>query len=274
MRASVAAFVAVAGLAAAANAQQATFSVVMTPGVVGNNALVNGVVRVSWTDAAGVGYAGGAFRLRFNDSGNNFAAANVVTPSNSNNGINSETTAQRVGVTAGELPTGAGTVADSWTSGRRPKRAYLADATDPSSIQSGGGFRFPPNGPGATDMHYSVESQSGVLYLTGRNGASVENRIEHAQIPRSLQPDPLFFDPGTSIDLFKFQVRSPATGLGTVTITPEVLSASIFISDAGAQHMLTANQISATGGTFAYSPSPSTLALLGLGGLVAGRRRR
>jgi len=125
-------------------------------------------------------------------------------------------------------------------------------------------------------VHYSAEpgGAAGNVLLTGRNGANVENRIEHAQVPPGVLSDPLFFEPATSFDLFKFAVRAPLTGSGTVTITPEVLSASIYISEQGAQHMLTAAQISATGGSFTYTPSPSTLALLGLGGLVAGRRRR
>jgi len=273
MRASVAAFVAVAGLAAAANAQQATFSVQLDhSGNLANGTVVNGTVRVVWSDPNGSnqGLAGGAFRLRANGLG----VADVLSPNNSAGGINSEANGNRVGVPASELPAGAGTIADSWTLGRRPKRAYYQDATDPASLTSGGGFRFPTLGTGPTDMHYSVEQQSNITYLTGRNGASVENRIEFAQFPKTLQADQLFYEGRTTVDLFKFQVRAPLTGAGTVTITPEVLSASIFTSDAGAQDMLTAAQISATGGTFTYSPSPSTLALLGLGGLVAGRRRR
>jgi hypothetical protein len=238
-----------------------------------NGSVINGTVTVAWTAPGGVGYAGGAFRLRMDGLG----TSDVLFPNNNTGGVNSETTAQRVAIPASELTDPAfGTTTTNWTSGRRPKRGYLADATDPSSLQSGGGFRFPPNGTGPTDVHYSVEQQAGVTYLTGRNGAGVENRIEHAQIPRALQADPLFFDPSANLDIFKFQVRAPLTGFGTVTITPEVLSASIFTSDAGAQVMLTAQQIAATGATFQYGvvPAPSTLALMGLGGLVAARRRR
>jgi uncharacterized protein (TIGR03382 family) len=273
MRASVAAFVAVAGLAAAANAQQATFSVVLDhSGNVANGTIVNGAVHVVWSDPNGSnqGLAGGAFRLRANGLG----VADVLFPNNSTNGVNSESSGNRVGVPAGDIAPPGGTIGDSWTAGRRPKRAYFQDAGDPTTLVSGGGFRFSTLGTGPTDMHYSVEQQAGITYLTGRNGASVENRIEFAQFPRSLQADPLFYENRNSIDLFKFQIRAPLTGAGTVTITPEVLSASIFTSDAGAQDMLTAAQITATGASFTYSPSPSTLALLGLGGLVAGRRRR
>jgi len=265
MRASVAAFLAVAGLAAAANAQQATFSVVLSDANVANGATVNGTVRVTWTDAAGIGYAGGAFRLRMVDSGGNFGVANVLNPNNSASGVNGEATNEQV--TFGQGGT------NRWTFGRRPKRVYI-NADGEST--SGGGFRFPTLGTGPTDVHYSAEpgGAAGNVLLTGRNGANVENRIEHAQVPPGVLSDPLFFEPATSFDLFKFAVRAPLTGSGTVTITPEVLSASIYISEQGAQHMLTAAQISATGGSFTYTPSPSTLALLGLGGLVAGRRRR
>jgi hypothetical protein len=264
MRASVAAFVAVAGLAAAANAQQATFSVVLSSaGPVPNGTTVNGTVRVSWTDAQGVGYAGGAFRLRMSDTGNNFGASDILNPNNTNGGVNGESGTEQV--TFGQGGT------QRWTFGRRPKRVLLDEFGDPLS---GGGFRFPTLGTGPTDVHYSADTVAGVTYLTGRNGAGVENRIEHAQVPAGVLADPRFFENAASFDLFKFAVRAPATGSGVVTITPEVLSASIYISDQGAQHMLTAAQISATGASFSYVPSPSTLALLGLGGLVAGRRRR
>jgi uncharacterized protein (TIGR03382 family) len=264
MRASVAAFLAVAGLAAAANAQQATFSVVLSDAAVANGATVTGSVRVTWTDAQGIGYAGGAFRLRMQDTGNNFGPANILNPNNSAGGVNGEATNEQV--TFGQGGT------NRWTFGRRPKRVYI---NSDGESTSGGGFRFPTLGTGPTDVHYSAEpGGAGITLLTGRNGANVENRIEHAQVPPGVLSDALFFETATSFDLFKFAVRAPLTGSGAVTITPEVLSASIYISDQGAQHMLTAAQISATGGTFTYTPSPSTLALLGLGGLVAGRRRR
>jgi uncharacterized protein (TIGR03382 family) len=265
MRASVAAFLAVAGLASAANAQSAVFSVVLSSGSVANGATVTGTVRCTWTDTAGIGYAGGAFRLRMNDSGGLFGPANVLNPNNSSGGVNGESATEQV--TFGQGGT------NRWTFGRRPKRVYLDQFGDPTS---GGGFRFPTLGTGPTDVHYSAEpgGNPNDTLLTGRNGANVENRIEHAQVPPGVLSDPLFFENSTSFDLFKFAVRAPLTGSGTVTITPEVLSASIYISDQGAQHMLTSAQFSGTAGSFTYTPSPSTLALLGLGGLVAGRRRR
>jgi len=257
MRASVAAFVAVAGLAAAANAQTAVFSVVLsTAGPVPNGTTVTGAVHVTWVDAAGIGYAGGAFRLRANGLG----VSDVLNPNNSAGGVNGEAGSEQV--TFGQGGT------QRWTFGRRPKRVYIDAFGDP---QSGGGFRFPPLNTGPTDVHYSVEQQGGITYLTGRNGASVENRIEFAQIPPGLQADPLFFENAASFDLFKFAVRAPTSGSGTVTITPEVLSGAIFTSAQGAQDMAV---VTSTGATFTYAPAPSTLALLGLGGLIAGRRRR
>jgi hypothetical protein len=264
---------AVLALAASAQAQYAmTYSIALsTPGPVANGALVQGAVHCSWVRPDGLGYAGGAFRLRMDGLG----VADVFTPSNTNGGINSETTAQRVGVRfPSPIPPPYGTVSDSWTSGRRPKRAYLADETDPGSVQSGGGFRFPPMGSGPTDMHYSVEQQSGITYLTGRNGAGVENRIEHAQLPRALQGDPLFFEPSTDFDLFKFQVRAPLTGSGAATITPEILSSSIFTSETGAQVILTVNQIQALGASFTYTPAPAAALPLLLAAWATPRLRR
>src|SRR2546430_2101349 len=83
----------------------------------------------------------------------------------------------------------------------------LLDA--PASLISGGGFRFPPQGYGATDPHYSVELQAGVTTLTLRNGAPRDIGIEHAQLPSSLQVDPVFFEPAADLDIFKFRIRAP-----------------------------------------------------------------
>jgi len=266
---------ALATLAGAASAQTVTFSVIINPGPVGNGALVTGSVHVVWTPGASgaSGLAGGQFRLAFNDSGHNFTTAGITAPLGTSGGTNGvESTRDNVGVPAGELPAGAGTSADRWTLGRRPKRQYLADASDPASATGGGGFRFPGLGTGPTDLAYTAENQGGVIYLTGRNGAGTENRIEFAQTARGVNlPDPLFYESQRSFDLFKFQIRTPATGAGVISILPDVAIATLYVSDQGAQ--VTPVITSAAGGV-AYSPSPSTLALLGLGGLVAGRRRR
>lgn len=274
-------------LAGVANAQTATFSIVLNPpapGPVANGTMITGSVRVTWTrgTTSASGLAGGQFRIRFTDSGNNFGISGVTNPNGGSGGINGETTAQRVGVPLAEVLVAypgdtnlgtnpGGTVSDSWTSGRRPKRAYLQDSGDPTSLQSGGGFRFPPNGSGNTDVHYVVEGVAGNVILSGRNGMGVENRIEYAQTPRGLQADPLFYESQTTFDLFKFKITMPATGSGTITAMPEVAVASLFSSDQGAQ---VTPAVSTTSATVTYTPAPSTLALLGLGGLIVGRRRR
>lgn len=254
--------------AGAAMAQTARFSVSVSPaGPVTNGTVVSGVVRVDWTagTSGAIGYAGGRFRLRMGGLG----LADVLFPNGSNGGINSELSTDRVGVPAGELTPPAGTVSDQWTLGRRPARAYLTNA--PNGFTSGGGFRFPPLGTGPTDMHYSVEQQSGVTYLTGRHATGPEDQIELAQVPPGLQPDPLFFESAAGVDLFKFQVRAPLTGGGTVTITPEVAFARLYTSSSGAQVTPT---VSITPGVFTYTPSPASLAPLALGILAAARRRR
>jgi hypothetical protein len=246
---AVAAVIAVAGLTAAATAQNVTLSITGLPaGNVANGTSVTGFVRLSWTATGGIGYAGGAFRLRMDG----LSVADVTVP----NEVNTE----RVGIN------GASTV---WSSGRRPR------TLDGNTTNADGTFRFPPQGTGATNVGYRVETQSGATYLTGRNGGGTENQIEHAQLPPALMPtDSELFVSAASFDLFKFTVRAPLTGSGTVTITPEMLSAAIFTSVNGAQVQTTANQRTMVAGSFTYTPAPSTLALLGLGGLVAGRRRR
>jgi MYXO-CTERM domain-containing protein len=261
---------ALATLAGAASAQTITFSVVFNPvGPVGNNTLVNGTVHVVWNGGTtgATGLAGGQFRIRFTDP--NFTAAGIVNPLGSAAAL--EATGDRVGALASELPPGGGTISDRWTLGRRPKRSYFADATDSSTLTGGGGFRFPSLGTGPTDLAYTAETQAGVVYLTGRNGGGTENRIEFAQVARSLNGDPLFYESQTSFDLFKFQIRTPASGAGVIVALPEIAIATLYTSDSGAQTNAT---LIGAPGSVAYSPSPSTLALLGLGGLVAGRRRR
>jgi hypothetical protein len=259
---------ALATLAGAASAQTITFSVVMSPaGPVANGTTVNGTVRATWTGGASgaSGLAGGQFRLRFGDTGGNFSVTNVLIPT--------EGSTNQVGVANPNDPL-APIPSTSWTLGRRPKTAYnVEDSENPGSyvLQSGGGFRFPSLGAGPTDLAYRAENQGGIVYLTGRNGANVENRIEFAQVARSLQSDVNFYVSSTSFDLFKFRVTAPATGAGTVTVLPEISIATLYTSDSGAQTNAT---LSGVAGTFTYAPAPSTLALLGLGGLVAGRRRR
>jgi hypothetical protein len=264
---------AILALATSAHAQSVTFSVVLsTADPVSPGAVINATVRCTWQDPQGIGFAGGAFRFRIDDTAGPFAMANVVAPNNNSGGVNSESTGDRVGVPASELFPGEGTVPDRWTLGRRPKRAFLQDATDPTSLSIGGGFRFPPLGTGPTDLHYSVEQQTGVTYLTGRNGAGAENRIEFANLPPVLAEDPRWFERATAFDLFKFQVRAPLSGSGTVTITPEILLASIFISDAGAQHVLSPDQIHTTPASFTYIPAAGPAALLPLAIAFALRR--
>jgi hypothetical protein len=264
------AILATCGLAAAAHAQHITYSVLLsTSGPVPSGTTVSGTVRCEWVWAYGAGYAGGAFRLRMDG----LSIGDVLSPDNSTGGINGEDAQDRVSVPAAELPPGAGTVSDRWIIGRRPKRAYLADATDPGSIQAGGGFRFPPIGTHATDMHYSVEAQSGITYLTGRNGSGVETQIGHVQLPRSLLNDPLFYEPAAALDLFKFTVRAPRSGTGTVTITPEVLSATAYDDTGRHDHHFIDGEISAVGVSFSYVPGPGGLLVLTLASFTLLRVR-
>jgi hypothetical protein len=258
------------GLACSAHAQSATYSITLsTPGPIQHGDLVQGTLRCAWQDPAGVGYAGGAFRLRMDGLG----IADVLVPNNSTNGVNSETSGQRVGVPASEIPPGHGwgTVADGWTSGRRPKRAYLDGDPEPTGLVAGGGFRNPPNNNNS--LHYSVEFQAGATYLTGRNAANVEIWIEHAQAPLAAQGDPLFFEPSSDFALFKFQVRAPLSGSGTVTITPEIQVAAIYATPDGAQDLLTPAQIQTLSASFTYVPAPGLSPLIGIALTISLRRR-
>jgi MYXO-CTERM domain-containing protein len=235
----------VAACASLAQAQTVTYSVVLsTSGPVPTGAAVEATVRVAWSGASGIGYAGGALRMRLDG----VAASQIDLPS--------EVAADHIGVG------GQSTV---WGSGRRPRADRGGGLAD-------GGFRFPPAGSGPTSLAYRAETQGGIAYLTARNGGNTEVRIEHAQLPPGLmQVDSTLFVSEASFDLFKFVVHAPAFGNGTVTVTPEVTYASIFTSAAGANVRA---QFSATAASFTYTPAPAGLAVLGIGGLLVARRRR
>jgi hypothetical protein len=232
-----------AGTAAAAPAQTATFRVLLSPaGPVGQGDRVDGVVRVEWSYPGAVGYLDGAFRLRMDG----LSVGDVDVPN--------EIATERVGIN------GAATV---WSSGRRPR------TFDGASGESGGGFRFLiPQGTGPTQLSYRVENQAGATYLTGRNGSNIENRIEHVQDAAFNNP---FFITDTAFDLFRFSVRAPTHGVGTVTITPEISIAAILLTPNGANTNVPATGI---GASFTYLPGPGAVGLLCWAGASTLPRRR
>jgi hypothetical protein len=260
------------GWAGAAAAQSAVYSVVFsTAGPVPSGGVVEGTMHCAWVDPTGIAYFGGAYRLRMDGLG----VADVLSPNNSNDGVNGENSTDWVSVPASKIPLPGGPVTDRWSSGRRPRSAYLLDASDPDSVVADGGYRFPPLGTFPTNLRYRVEQHAGVTYLTGRNGQNMENWIENALFPPPYFLDPLLIDRGTDLELFKFQVRAPLSGAGTVTITPDVLSCAILTNlSSGAFHRLTHDQIQVVGGSFTYVPGPSVLAVLILGAAGGGRRVR
>jgi hypothetical protein len=207
-------------------------------------------VRVSWAAAGGIGYAGGAFRLRFDDSGGNFGVADIILP----NEVNTE----RVGIN------GASTV---WSSGRRPR------TLDGETGNADGHFRFPPQSINNND--YRAENQGGTIYLTARNRSSFESQIEHAQLPPFYMPtDSTLFVSDASFDLFVFTVRAPLTGRGTVTIAPEMISGVVFTSAEGAGIQTTPAERTMVPASFTYVPLPPTGVVFAIVGLPGLRRRR
>jgi hypothetical protein len=231
------------GTSAAAQAQTATFRVVLFPaGPAGPGERVDGVVRLEWAYPSAIGYFGGAFRLRMDG----LAVGDVDLPN--------ESLSERIGIN------GAATV---WSSGRRPR------TLDGATGESGGGFRFlVQQGTGPTQVSYRAETQAGVTYLTGRNGVNVENRIEHVQEPLI---DNAFFITDTAFDLFKFSVRAPLSGAGTVTITPEISLAFILLTPNGGNMTVPATGV---GASFTYVPGPGGAVLLGVVVALQVRRRR
>jgi hypothetical protein len=208
--------------AGAARGQTASFSVILVPsGPGGPGTTVNATVRVTWSGGGAIGLAGGRMRLRLEGLG----ACNVPLPS--------EASSNRVGVPLEQLPPGGGTVSVSWTDGRRPKRAYLVDASDPSSLTSGGGFRSPPVGTGPTDLRYAVVAESGAVYVTATDAGGNETWVRYAQTARNALTDPVFFEPGAAIDLLKFRFQVPGGNAHTVRLVPEVQDALLYTDGAG-----------------------------------------
>jgi hypothetical protein len=202
-----------------------TFHVLLSSnGPVGNGVRVDGMIRVDWSYPGGVGYYGGAFRLRMNG----LSVGDIDLPV--------ETTAEHIGIN------GATTV---WSSGRRPR------TSDGATGDTGGGFRFPPIGSGPTDVRYVAEQQAGIAYLTSRNGQG-ENRIEHIQNPPNGPiPNP-FFVTDPTFDLFKFSVRAPMNGSGSVSIGAEINVAEILLNPV--TNFFTDVAVSATVASFTYGP--------------------
>jgi uncharacterized protein (TIGR03382 family) len=233
-------------LAGSAAAQSVTLTVTGLPTEpVPNGAVVAAYVRPSWSADGGIGYAGGAFRVRFDG----LSVADVTLPNENPN--------ERVGIN------GAVTI---WSSGRRPP------TLDGTTGNVDGTFRQPPQGN--SRLVYSVESQRGATYLTGRM-FGIERQIEHAQFPPALMPvDTSLFVSDASFDLFKFTIRAPLAGRGTVTITPEMISASIFIDANGAQVATTADQRTMIAASFTYTPGPPAVGPLALAAAGAALRRR
>jgi uncharacterized protein (TIGR03382 family) len=251
-------FLATVGLAAAvgtaSGAQNVTLAVTGLPtDPVPNGTAISAFVRLSWAAGGGIGYAGGAFRVRFDGLAE---ISDVVSPV----GVFVEQSTEQIGIN------GAATV---WSSGRRPR------TLDGATEHSGGMFRLPTNSPSPIGVHYRAERQNGVLYLTARNGQSVERQIEHAQLPPALMPtDNTLFVSDASFDLFKFTIRAPLAGRGTVTITPEMISAAIFTDANGAQLQTTAEQRTMVAASFTYTPGPPAAGPLALAAIGAALRRR
>jgi hypothetical protein len=249
------AFVITLSVAAAARGQTVVLSVAGLPeGPVANGQLVSGVVRVSWSDDEGLGYAGGAFRLRLSDSLQQLRAADILLPE--------ESCTEHIGIR------GASTV---WNEGRRPA------TLDGETGDADGSFRHPVAlVGGANELWYRAEARSGSVFLTGRNAGGIETQIEHSQPPLAFAAGGgSLFVSEASFDLFKFTVRAPLSGHGSVQISPEAARAVIYTTpDGRGRHHTTSDQRLFEGASFSYAPAPSALVALLLGGALMGRRRR
>jgi hypothetical protein len=219
-------------LASPAQAQSVTFQALLeTSGPIAHGQTVRGSIWVNWTpgSSAAIGYGLGAFRLRMDG----LTPADLDLPDEG---------------PPGTLP---------WDHGGRRPRSSVADVL--------GGFRFPPVSDfSPVGVHYATTVHDGAAYLTSITSAG-ENRIRHSQIA------PVFGNTGfvtdTMFKLFRFSVRAPLSGAGTVTITPEGLGTELFLDEDG-DRLAVPNQ--AAPASFSFAPAPASVLLL----VLAVPRRR
>lgn len=95
------------------------------------------------------------------------------------------------------------------------------------------------------------------------------------------QPSPAVLGVGAPVAMFRYTIDfSNATDGGTITITDEAIASQAnqsFFAFLGVWNAAVNVDVPVTGAgavTITFVPAPGALALLGLGGLVAGRRRR
>lgn len=129
---------------------------------------------------------------------------------------------------------------------------------------TGGSFRFGSAGTGTP----VTQENGGELLLTTAFG-----QIEATQSPVSAPTFNANADVSRVISIYRFTFQY-ANDMGLVTFTPtQIASMGIYPSLANSASVFVQTQASVSGVTIGI-PTPASAALLGLGGLVATRRRR
>lgn len=265
MKRSVIAVAAVAGLASAANAQ--VFDIVMsetTVDVSGGAAQVEFAMFFDTLGATEIDAGGAGFQPFFGWAGLN----GVFSATGGSFQLIAETDDDAAGGTV-STPFGAGAIAPTDWFGRAPGTAAVngSDGEVPpfgtvadlafGTDGSGGSFRF-----GNAEPNYEV--RDGGLTLGFTSGA-----ISGAQAPAAVGGTGQ--DTSPRIEVFRGVIQFDENDVGIQDIDFVGL-ASFFIESglSGFTSVGLANQ----GGTVEVVPTPASLALLGLGGLAANRRRR
>lgn len=248
---------AVGAVAAGASAQSsAIFSVHYDAGPeVLPGTVLEGRVQVSWSAPSQssnfVGVGAGSFVLRFAESSPG-ALPMVLGPL----GPSAEGGAD---ITLGGDP---GDPDPGWTVGRRP--AMLVDG------EVVGGFRYPPNGTGPTDIDYRLMDAGHTL--TGVNGEGEDVGIEFAQFPRSIIGAAFVRSPG-GFNLFRFRLVVPDAPGSTFTVTPEVAFVHYYSNSFGGNFPF--GTITEVGAVVSIVPAVGVAPAMVMGiGLVRSRRRR
>lgn len=129
---------------------------------------------------------------------------------------------------------------------------------------------------GVTNLPLVVPITGGVEF----QGAAVSNAIPIAQLSQSLAVNSFgnYFNPGNAVVVFRFQYHCPGEGgidqvglpLANLTVQPRWYDTGL--STSTAYPTTSADIFPVT--IDSYTPAPGTAWVLGLGGLLAARRRR
>lgn len=252
-----AALIAVAGLAAAANAQSVTVLVNGSSALTfDTSTYVPSALTVSMTlDTEGAygdfsSWAAFIGSMGYSHSSGVAAAGDISVP----------TELATDEATNPAAPLNAFSTDTDWK-GRRPAAWGSTLGVPPGGNNVAGSFRFPDQGG------FSANQDGASATLDANGGAPINAGQQPAALGNAQH------NPSSSIEVFRFDI-TPTAQIGTYTIEALLNDLAYFIAGNNTSVSGLQNSVSYNNASVTFTPAPSTLALLGLGGLAAGRRRR